>query len=888
MNASPRPYRAAVFLLFFLSGFTGLMLQILWMREFALLFGSTAQAAGATLGAFFFGLAAGGAYWGRRCPGLAHPLRTYAFLEVGVAVGALLFLGLVDLFHTLYGPLYALWGNQQDLFVATKLLIAILVLFPATFFMGGTLPVLSQYLVGNPATLGRRVSALYGTNTLGAAGGVVVAAFVLPQMLGYANSYLVALAGVACIAAVAFVLARLARPLPDRSADVTPNLRTDSPQFKALREPVSQGASLNQVAIRGLAFLSGFVTLGLEVIWTRMFAQVLQNSVYTFAAVLIVFLVALGLGALAAGWLARVIREPRIVLASILMAGALLTAATPLVFHEVTAGLGYVGSGTGWAEYVAAVIGTTTLVLFPATFAIGLVFPYLAKVSEPVTRHAGHTVGNLVALNTLGAIGGSLAAAFVLLEWLGMWRSIQLMATLYLIAVLFALRPLPEDGPWRARILVAAPALSMLLLLSVLDSSRLPVVRVDPVSRMESLYEVWEGSNGTVAVVRRGDDLRTKVNNYYTLGGTAGRGYEERQSHFPLLLHPKPDTVFFIGLGTGITAGASLAHPVKQVTVTELVPEAIVASRKYFKPWTRGLFEDPRVTVLAADGRHHLAATDARYDVIIGDLFIPWRAGAGGLYALKHFQNVRKRLADGGLFAQWLPLYQLSEREFGSIAKTFLEVFPNATLWRGDFLPGGPIVALVGHTDETPLDAAALNAREQAWRGETNSTQNVELPLLLYYGGNLGRARHIFTDYPLNTDDRPLIEFQAPVTQRAEAAGHTSWLTGDRFLRMLDNIAGYAPLEEDPYLARLTQHQRLTAAAGRALMQARHLVDQGDDIAAEGARKQAQSLLNSRLADGGAAPTSQLKQELDAVKTEYRERLQTLERRLEELNQSKE
>lgn len=881
MIPSSRPYRAAVFLLFFLSGFTGLMLQVLWMRELALLFGSTAQAAGATLGAFFLGLAAGGVYWGRRCPGLAHPLRTYALLEVGVAVGALLFLGLVDVFHAIYSPLYTLWGNQHGLFLIAKLLIAMLVLFPATFFMGGTLPVLSQYLVSNPDTLGRRVSALYGTNTLGAAGGVAVAAFVLPPILGYAISYAVALAGVLCIAATAFLLAYRQ---PGRSAVDTARTRRDSPRRDEPAGAAPKGAFVDPVAIRALAFLSGFVTLSLEVLWTRMFAQVLQNSVYTYAAVLIVFLVALGLGALVAGWLARVVREPRVALASMLVVGALLTAATPLVFHAVTAGLGYVGDGTDWAGYVAAVISTTTLVLLPATFVIGLVFPYLAKVSEPLSRHAGHTVGNLVALNTVGAIAGSVLAAFVLLDWLGMWRSIQVMAALYLVAVLVALRPLREDGPLRAHVLV--PALAMLLVFSVLDSSRLPVVRVDPVDRMESLYEVWEGSTGTVAVVRRGDDLRTKVNNYYTLGGTAGRGYEERQAHFPLLLHPKPDDVFFLGLGTGITAGASLAHPVKRVTVAELVPDAITASRKYFKPWTQGLFEDPRVSVIAADGRHHLAATDARYDVIIGDLFIPWRAGAGGLYALEHFQNVRKRLAEDGLFAQWLPLYQLSEREFGSIARTFLEVFPNATLWRGDFLPNGPIVALVGHTSEAPLDFATMVARERAWRKEADSGTGVKWPLLLYYGGNLGQARELFAGSPVNTDDRPLIEFQAPVTQRAEAAGGANWLTGERFLRLLDEIVDRAPLENDPSLAGLTPQQRATAAAGRALLEARHLEGEGKAADANAAKELARRLLGAPQSTGSAAPKQVLQRELDAVKTEYRERLEALELRLEALDQS--
>ncbi|MDZ7752774.1 MAG: fused MFS/spermidine synthase [Gammaproteobacteria bacterium] len=878
MTSHSRPHLTAVLLLFFLSGFTGLVFQVLWMRELALLFGSTAQAAGATLGAFFLGLAAGGAYWGRRTPKLAHPLRTYALLELAVAASALLFFGLMALFHALYGSLYRWWGDQPGLFLAIKVLIAMAVLVPPTFFMGGTLPVLSQYVVRGPATLGRRVPLLYALNTLGAAGGVLLAAFVLPQALGYRTSYGVTIGAVLVIAAAAGLLA-LRAPVSAAAPVVTPKPAPGAP------------AGIGLPTIRALAFLSGFVTLALEVLWTRMFAQVLQNSVYTFAAVLMVFLVALALGALAARLIARRQAAPRPVLAAMLVAGALLTAATPQVFHHVTDGLGYVGAGTDWAGYVATVIGTTAVVLLPATLILGLVFPYLARVSEPVSRHAGHTVGELVALNTLGAIAGALGAAFLLLEWLGLWRSIQLMAALYLVAVLLAIRPLAEDGPRRARALVTAPAVGLMLLLTVLDSSRLPLVRIDPVGSQESIYEIWEGGGGAVAVVRRGDDLRTKVNNYYTLGGTAGRGYEERQAHFPLLLHPDPRSVFFIGLGTGITAGAALAHDVERVVAAELLPEAIAASRKYFRPWIHGLFDDPRATVIAADGRHHLAATPERYDVIIGDLFIPWRAGAGGLYTLEHFTSTRARLNPGGLFAQWLPLYQLSEREFGVITRTFLEAFDHVTLWRGDFLPTGPIVALVGHTDPAPLDAGAVIARDRIWQqtGDEGPEGADGLPLLLYYGGNLSETRELFAGYPLSTDDRPAIEFLAPVTQRAVATAASSWLTGAPLLELLEDIAGHTPWGSDPYLTALTPRQRATAEAGLALFRARFLEGRDRPEAARRERDRALALLAGPPAETAEPPTAsaRLRRELESVKAEYREQLRLMEQRLEDLSKEK-
>lgn len=863
INRSPGPALAVVSVLFVGSGFAGLVFQVLWMRELALLFGNTAQAAAATLASFFLGLAAGGAVWGRYTRRLANPLRTYAALEAAVAATALLFLALGPLFAWLYAQAYDQLLQWPSLGLALKLTLSVLLLFPAAFFMGGTLPVLSEHLARHPGHLSGRIAGLYGANTLGAAAGVLAAGFVLPQALGYAASYQLNLALVAVLAACAWLLGARAQP-------ATPG-EQPRPQPAGL-----DAAVLDRRAALALAAVSGFGMLALEVLWSRMFEQVLQNSVYTFAAVLAVFLGGLGIAALLASALARSRLPAAPVLWGLLLAGGLLTASTPLVFHHLTDGLGYLAADGSWSGYVITVLLSAALVMLPAILVLGAVFPYLVKALAPTAANAGALVGQLVAANTLGAIGGAMAAGFLLLETLGLWGSIGLMGGLSLAAALWVGLP----GA-RGHLVPATTAAGLLLMVSVLDAGRLPVVRVDPVQRDENLYQVWEGSSGTVAVVRQGESLRIKVNNYYTLGSTGGRGYEERQAHFPLLLHPDPEDVFFLGLGTGITAGAALDHPVRRLDVAELLPEVVEASRRYFRPYLNGLFDDPRVTVIPEDGRHHLAATERRYDVIVGDLFIPWKAGTAGLYSLEHFRNARQRLKPGGLFAQWLPLYQLSRQEFGIIARTFLEAFPHTTLWRGDFLPDGPIIALVGRLqpDSLAVDALARAAglADAADDGPSPVTDPVRRQLL-YYAGNLHTAAELVTDFPLNTDDRPLIEQLSPRTQRAQRAGRSQWFVGEAFSEFLTQLARHSPVEDDPYLANASPAQRRAVEAGLTLFQARLAQQRGLDPQANALVAQARRQLGAEPPERESVAA--LQEQLQVLRASYEQALQRLEARL--------
>jgi spermidine synthase len=323
--------------LFFFSGFAALVYQVLWVRELGLLFGSTAQAAALTIAIFFTGVAWGGWFWGRRAPRSSSSLAWFGLLEVGVAVTALGYSLLVDTYVALYPAIFALAGDSTVLDTLAKAVVASVVLLPPAFLMGGTLPLMAQHLIRDPARLGTTGSTLYGVNTLGSTSGALAAGFVLPLALGFRGAYLLAVGIDLAVGLGALAIARV-RGSED-GGDPPPRRPGPAPA------PDSRGmATIPTGVIWAAAFVSGFATLGVEVVWTRLFSQVLQNSAYTYALVLATFLLALSLGAALANALNRLRAiAPEIVLGALLVGSSLVIAASPWLFTARTGGLALLG-----------------------------------------------------------------------------------------------------------------------------------------------------------------------------------------------------------------------------------------------------------------------------------------------------------------------------------------------------------------------------------------------------------------------------------------------------------------------------------------------------------------------------------------------------------------
>ncbi|MGR9114255.1 MAG: fused MFS/spermidine synthase [Gammaproteobacteria bacterium] len=792
-------------LLFFCSGMTSLIYEVLWLKELGLLFGNTSQAMASTLAAFFLGLAVGGFYWGGKVAGWTNRLKLYAMLELAVVVCAAGYFGLLKLYASIYPLLFECCGNNVGLFIAVKFVLSLIILFPAAFFIGGTLPVMSHFVAPEQQGLGRKVACLYAVNTLGAVAGTVLAGFYLPLWLGYRYSYGLAMMTSLLVATIAWLMS---------GAEVTA-------QRKKVQSQESEGISAE---VKVTAFLSGLLMLALQVLWGRMFAQVLQNSVYTFALVLAVFLICLALG----GWIARLLMNSRFDTAElvffVLVAGGLFVGISPFLFVGWTDGLHYIGSASGWYKYLGQIFQAALVIMGMPLILLGMVFPLLIRMAEN-NGSSGTVVGRLVGLNTVGAIAGSLLAGFFILEQMGLWAGIRLMSVVYLLTAGYWLKRLRlTHSNW-----ALLPALGIVLSVSIFDTGKLPVVRVDPVNEDESVLEVWESSAGTVAAIRQGEQIKIKVNNYYTLGGTGSNALEQLQGYLPVLLHERPRSVYMLGLGTGITAGGALSYPIESLVVTELLTDVVAASDKYFGRFTNGLFYDPRVRMLNEDGRNFLRGTNDHYDVVISDLFVPWKAGVGSLYALEHYQTVLQRLNRNGLFMQWLPAYQLTQDDFDVIARTMLEVFPMVTVWRADFSALKPVIGLVGHRDQRALSRSAqLFAQNRQ-------------ELLSHYVGNLTAISRRFEDAPLNTDDYPVIEFTAPVSQRLTRSEASRWLAGEDLIALMQVLQDAG----SGYLSELSEDLLKLPEAGLHLQRAQWLKYQGKLSGAKREMAQYQALMEA-------------------------------------------
>ncbi len=815
----PRLAIAATAGLFLLSGFAALVYQVLWVRELGLLFGNTAQAAALAIAIFFAGLAAGGWVWGRAAPRVRSPLRAFGLLEIGVAATALGHFFLLDLYHAIYPALFTAADGTDWAVTALRAGLGALVLFPPAFLMGGTLPMMGQHLVRLTGRLATTGTAVYALNTFGSALGALAAGFLLPPLLGFSGAYALAIGidlavGIAAVTMAAYAIGHTRRGSgqKERQRRRSRSARTAAPD-NAVETPAPAIAALPYRLILLVAFVSGMATLGVEVLWTRLFSQVLQNSVYTYAVVLVAFLLALSLGSLAANALARLLRpSPRHLLLGILAASAVVTAASPWAFHAVTGGLAYVGAGASWFQYLAAVSTVALLIMVLPGILLGITLPYLLRLAEGANPEPGEILGRLVAANTSGAILGSLAAGFLLLPWLGVSGSLLALAALYpALMVPVLLReplPLPRRLAWAAPAAAAAVALLMVRI----DGPAATRVNTDA---GEELLELIEGTHSTAAVIERGPHRLIRVNNFYTLGGTGALESERNQTLIPMLTHPEPRRVFYLGMGTGITAGTSLLFPVERVDVCELLPEVVELAERHFRPWTEGLFDDERVTIRAEDGQHCLRHADTRYDLIISDLFTPWKAGTGNLYTLEHYRTGRERLADDGLFVQWLPLYQLTEKELAAIARTMQAVFPQVVMWRGDLFADGSIVALVGTEDGVSVDPDALVGHGRALADNPALPEDLLRAVSLrFYAGNVS-ASGLFDEAPLNTHDQPVVEYSAPRSQRRVQAGEDTWVTGSQLGLLYRELLQRTPPEQDPYLTPLRDEDHDFVRAGQ-------------------------------------------------------------------------
>lgn len=755
--AGERRPGSLVYVIFLLSGAAGLVYEVSWSRQIGLTLGQTAPAVALVLAAYFTGLAVGQAL-GARLSTCFHPLLGYGIAELAAAAWAcaiprmLAWVGSASS-HGLGG------APSWEAGAVVRSAFCFVILLPTTIPLGATFPLMAEHFSPRGQGAGWRIALAYAVNTAGGLGGVLVATAFLLVVVGVnASGYLAAAISAACGLAACGLVFFGRRPTGSAGPTAPGN-----PGVGSLRVDPSWGWL-------ALAAISGSGTLGLEVLYTRMFALVFHNSTYTFGAVLAVFIAGLALGAGVVAVVGR--RVPPLVLATVgTSLGAITVTASVVLFVRLT-GLEYFAVGDTFAGYLVAALSLVAVIVLLPTVFLGMALP-----AALAGHGGGRAAGRLTAVNTTAAAAGALATGFVLVPWLGLWK------TFALHALLFGLTGVALIMRHRQRVYAASLGLMVAGATALVASGPEQPVPQRP-GFDEEVVRRWESAYGWIDVVRdrKTGSLAVRQDLHYRHGSTGNATREYRQGRLSLLLHPRPAEVAFLGLGTGLTAAPAVADlDVEHAVVVELIPQVVEAARLLGEA-NLGVVDHPKVEVRLDDARHYLLRSDRRFDVIVSDLFVPWESRAGYLYTVEHYEVVRRRLKPGGVFCQWVAMYQVGPEEFELIADSFASVFPETTLWWGQFDARYAIVALVGCDRPLEVDAARLEARWEAQGrmpggADPDLDRPGDLPGL-YLGSWPARpARR------LNTDEHPRLEFLAPVSHRAGAT-----LNGPALRSYFDNV----------------------------------------------------------------------------------------------------
>jgi spermidine synthase len=779
--------RAFLFAAFFLSGASGLAYEIAWVKRLTHVFGSTTLAISTVLAAFMGGLALGSFFVGRYADRHAgRAIRLYGTLEIGIALFAAAMPALFRAVEALYLPLApSLADSPQAFFFAQFLLVSAVIVGP-TAMMGGTLPLIARAVVARDEELSQGVGTLYAVNTVGAAFGALATNYYLLPLAGVRQTELFAAAVNAAVGLSALAVARRIAAAQPAVGEIPPD-----PSSVALAREDRLSPEAMTLLI-GIA-LSGFAAMSAEVAWSRVLAMTLGSSVYSFGMMLLVFLLGLALGSALFTRLRRgqaravaVFAWTQVLLTVALVAAILLVPRLPVLFLS---GFAAVRASFGllqvWNFLLAA------LLLLPSAILFGLAFPAAIAATASSLSQLGLGVGRVMAANTIGTVAGAFLAGFVLIPQLGLKATLTSAAVATAAAALAALR-LPPSGRRRRPLAVAAAAALLLAPLlppwptriltmgvsNYADTYRTPA-NLLAVSRTREVLFYKDGVNTTLSVVQGPD--RYYASNGKTDASTdpGDRATQIYLGQLPMLLHPNPQDVFMIGLGTGMSAAAVARYPVRSIDIVEIEAAGRDAVR-FFEAENHRILEDPRVRFAVGDGRNRLLAASKTYDVIICDPSDAWVAGVANLFTQEFYELARKRLKPGGVLVQWFQLHSLPPQQLKLIAATFRFVFPFASLWR----PNRSDVILVGSVDRVLWDWPRLVQRFQTVPGVSQDLLSIGIwhPLAVFAayvcdGQELGSfLRGVARPH---TDDRPVIEFLSPRAAYEDTIGANNQALAD-------------------------------------------------------------------------------------------------------------
>ena len=758
---------AVVIGLFFCSGATALVYEVVWSKYLAQMFGSTIYAQTVVLAAFMGGLALGNRVFGRWADKLQQPLKAYGYFEIAIGIYACIFPWLDTAAERVFVSVGSGIVAHSFWLLLLKGILSVGLLLGPTILMGGTLPVLAAWLQKFSADASRRSARFYSINSLGAVFGSALAGFWLVQQYGMVSSLQITALANAIVGLLAIALSRGEQVEPATTA-------------ASAGEPWPKSELLRRGGL--IVAMTGGISMGLEVLSSRSLALIFGSSLQSFAAVLIAFILGIGLGS---AWIASPRRSgkanDRIVVVLLCMAAVWVTF---LVFNIERwvdfyrmARIGLGRNPTGYFYHQLLTTGIALVVLGLPAACIGAVLPVVIRTLSSDNAPLGARVGSLLTWNTIGAVVGTLVTGFVLMPVVGLRNAYGVLAFLLGAVALWA----AWQRGWRPGMAAAAGACIFAGCLFAFGSEgwrqvmssgvfRAREEQFDPTTmpaRKKHMQIVFyeDAADATVSV-ERGDgigapaDLGLRVNGKPDASTRVDLCTQLLVAHLPMLARPGAKDVFVLGLGSGISGGALLAHPAENIVIAENC-EPVIRAAHFFENWNRKVLSNPRVHLWNEDARTVLKLQPQLYDVIITQPSNPWTVGIGSVFSREYYELAASRLKPGGVVAQWFHVYEMHDGIVGLVIRTFSSVFPFVEIWDtgpGDIVMVGSLQPWKSGPEMVQHGFALPDVRADL------ESIDIHSPVALM-SRQLASQRTGFAvvgDGPIQSDAFPVLEYAAP------------------------------------------------------------------------------------------------------------------------------
>ncbi|NND47645.1 MAG: fused MFS/spermidine synthase [Woeseiaceae bacterium] len=726
-----------LFAAIFISGASALIYQLIWVRLLGLVFGVSSFAVATVVAVFLLGLGLGSYVFGLWSERSRDPLRIYMYVELGIAATSLLaylVIEAVPVYQYLHEYAYNNLGFY-GLSIA-RLLLSMLVLLPPVFLIGGTMPLLAKYFLRDPANLGSSFSKIYYLNTLGACAGALLTGFLLVRVFGVVGTFIVAVGGNLLVALI-IALSKRSTGAPGSG--------------KGERSPYSY--------MLVFLFLTGFISLGYEMLWVRILSTYGLSTSQAFALILAGFLLGFSVGA---WFVAREVDRRRDLegwFSAVSIVTAFSGAVVLLMFRQFEAVTLLFADVTPMSQFTLGMILAFTVSFIPAVF-MGILFPLGVRIYVHDIDRVGAKAGNTFFSNTLGCVVGSLLTGFVLIPFLGMWNTTLLLINLsLLIAVAFLLR---GHGPARAQwvSLVVVAVVANLLVFTDSKTFHAELKGRDLRTAAEGFDVIYyaEGLSGTVTAVERGNYRGLFVDGQNVSGTDPVLLADSKMlAHVPLLLAEDPEVALTVGFGTGTTSGSMLLYDVEVHAVE--IEKKIIEAAPLFSNVNYASYADPDLNIVLDDARNYIATTDTKFSVIVTDVTNLKYKRNPYLYTREYFEIMRGALSADGVAAAWLPVGGLSFNDLRTLIATFDNVFPHTTAWYFTQFPTHFII-LVGTPEPTRVNLAKLGekmARVERDLKSLNVDNVYKLASMLLLGeSDIDSLVH---GAPIHTDNRPILEY---------------------------------------------------------------------------------------------------------------------------------